>query len=122
MDHEGGDPGCWAHVVGDVDGVRRGSLGAGAVPERGECFEELARLGDVTIEVIVSGPDVEPARYLQDHDEWVVVVEGSALLTLDGTPVELHTGEWVLLPAHVPHEVVRVEPGTRWLALHGPPK
>jgi cupin 2 domain-containing protein len=122
MHDEGGDPACWAHVVGDDGIVRRGSLHAGAPPEHGERFDALAQIGGVTIELIVSGPDVEPTRYLQDHDEWVVVLDGAARLTLDGTPVELHAGEWVLLPAHVAHEVVHVEAGTRWLALHGPPK
>ena len=122
MHDEGGDAACWAHTVGDDETVRRGSLHAGAPPEHGERFDALARIGGVTIELIVSGPGVAPTRYLQDHDEWVVVLDGAARLTLDGTPVELHAGEWVLLPAHVPHEVVSVAAGTRWLAVHGPAK
>ncbi len=125
MDDEGGDPACWAHTVDPVTDVRRGSVtgpSAAAAPAHGERFDALARIAGVTIELIVSGPDVTPTRYVQDHDEWVVMLEGHALLTVDGTPAELHQGEWVLLPARVPHEVVHVDPGTRWLAVHGPPK
>src|SRR3954464_13763821 len=108
---EGGEPACWAHIAGaddrdhDAHDVRRGSLHA-PPPEHGERFDELVRIGGVTIELIVSGPDVPSTRYVQDHDEWVVVIDGAARLTVGGTPVELHAGDWVLLPAHVPHEVL----------------
>jgi mannose-6-phosphate isomerase-like protein (cupin superfamily) len=32
--------------------------------------------------------------------------------------VELGGGDWILLPAHVPHRLVVTRPGTSWLALH----
>jgi quercetin dioxygenase-like cupin family protein len=34
--------------------------------------------------------------------------------------VDLRAGDWILLPAHVRHWVIDVEPGTSWLALHVP--
>ena len=52
-------------------------------PPRGERVEKIARIGNLRIEQILSG-HVEPAEYLQGHDEWVVVLAGSATLDVDG--------------------------------------
>ena len=48
----------------------------------------------------------------------MLLIEGSAVLTVDGEAVALTAGEWVHLPAHLPHAVVRTAAGTRWLAVH----
>lgn len=69
-------------------------------------------------EQILSGADVEPEDYLQDQDEWVVVLAGRAVMDVGGNRVELATGDWVLLPAGVPHRLVEVDAGTNWLAVH----
>jgi cupin 2 domain-containing protein len=74
--------------------------------------------GRVVVEQILSGQVEGPAAYLLDRDEWVAVLAGGASLEVGGEPVELAAGDWVLLPAGVPHRVVRVEPGTSWLAFH----
>lgn len=49
-------------------------------------------------------------EYRQDHDEWVVVLTGGAVLTVDGGIVTLSAGERLLLTV----------PGTTWLAVRGP--
>jgi cupin 2 domain-containing protein len=72
----------------------------------------------VVIEQILSGPDVEPADYLQDQDEWITVLAGSAALQVGDERVDLGAGDWVLLPAGVPHRLLEVESGTNWLAVH----
>ncbi len=95
-----------------------GRLPDGPIPADGERFEAIARLGGVRIESIVSSAAPEPTQYLQDHDEWVLVLAGSATLDVDGDAVELTAGSWVFLPARVPHRVLRTDAGTRWLALH----
>ena len=71
-------------------------------------------------EQILSGELESVAEYRQDHDEWVVVLVGSAVLTVDGASVELSAGSWLLLPRGVTHRLVSTEPGTSWLALRGP--
>ena len=70
------------------------------------------------VEQILSGLHVEPEDYLQDHDEWVTLLAGAAVLEVGGEPVELTAGDWVLLPGGVPHRLVSVEPGSNWLAVH----
>jgi mannose-6-phosphate isomerase-like protein (cupin superfamily) len=74
--------------------------------------------GQVVVEQILSGRVEGATEYLQDRDEWVAVLHGAATLEVGGEAVTLAPGDWVLLPAGVPHRVVRVEPGTSWLAFH----
>ena len=101
-------------------GARRGRLsGRTGWPAAGERFVPLATLGGVRVEEILSGRDVQPEDYDQAHDEWVVLLEGAATLTTAGERVELTAGDWILLPAHTRHRVEWIEPGSRWLALHG---
>ncbi|HEX7095866.1 MAG TPA: cupin domain-containing protein [Acidimicrobiales bacterium] len=98
--------------------VRRGRLDTDAAPASGERFSELARLRNVLIESIVSSASPDGAVYRQEQDEWVVLLEGSAELDVDGERVSLTAGDWVLLPAGVPHCVLRTSDGARWLAVH----
>jgi cupin 2 domain-containing protein len=87
-------------------------------PVAGERTEELARIGGVIIEQILSGALEAPVEYDQDHDEWVVVLSGRAVLQVGADRVELSAGNWLLLPARLPHRLLETEPGTSWLALH----
>lgn len=98
--------------------ITRGRLDGGAVPETGERVVELARLRNLVVEQILSGRLEAPADYLQEHDEWVAVLHGSARLELAGEAVELRSGDWLLIPAATPHRLLWTESGTRWLALH----
>jgi mannose-6-phosphate isomerase-like protein (cupin superfamily) len=100
--------------------LQRGSLDADPAPSSGERFRELARLGDVMVEQIISSSSPDPVEYRQVQDEWVVVLEGAAVLEIDGVEVSLGPGDWVLLPAATPHRVLMTEAGTRWLAVHVP--
>ena len=70
------------------------------------------------VEQILSGPDVDPADYLQDSDEWITLLAGAAALEVGGERVELGPGDWVLLPAGLPHRLVEVASGSNWLAVH----
>lgn len=99
----------------------RGRLSPAAeAPEVGEDSVVLARLGGSVVEQIVSGSLASPVEYDQAHDEWVVVLDGAAVLEVGDERVELGDGDWVLLPAHVAHRLVETRPGTRWLAFHAP--
>jgi cupin 2 domain-containing protein len=89
-------------------------------PVLGERVEHVARIGNVVIEHVVSGRLPAPVHYDQDHDEWAVVLSGAAVVEVDGASRDLGAGDWVLLPAHVPHRLVETRPGTVWLTLHGP--
>jgi quercetin dioxygenase-like cupin family protein len=96
----------------------RGRLAAGdAAPADGETTVELARGAGFAVKQILSGLLDAPQPYEQDHDEWVVVLEGAAVLEVDGVAHDLSAGDWWLLPAGTPHRLVFTEPGTNWLAV-----
>ena len=82
--------------------------------------------GAVRVERIVSTGQVSPADfwYDQDEDEFVIVVAGGAVLTIEGRaePLRLGPGDWVNLPAHCRHRVewTSADPPTVWLAVFSP--
>lgn len=96
----------------------RGNLSDATVPERGEHFIELARLGGTTIEHIVSSAHPDDTEQDQPHDEWVVLLHGTAELEVAGARVSLTSGQWIVLPAHTRHRVIATSDGARWLAVH----
>jgi cupin 2 domain-containing protein len=75
-------------------------------------------MGDTMIEQILSGALDQPIGYDQDHDEWVVLLSGGAELEVEGEPLSMSSGDWVLLRRRTPHRLVRTTPGTSWLAVH----
>jgi uncharacterized cupin superfamily protein len=99
-----------------VRGRLRGPSDAPAVGER---VDGLARVGGAAIEQILSGRLTVPVDYVQDADEWVVVVAGRAVLEVDGVRLELTAGDWVLLPALTPHRLLETDPGTSWITATG---
>lgn len=97
------------------------------LPPRGdqEIFTELLLREGLRIERIVSTGQSTPADapYDQDHDEWVLLLRGSAGLWIEGEGERhLRPGDHVLIRAHRPHRVTwtdETEP-TIWLAIHLP--
>ncbi|MBZ9559866.1 MULTISPECIES: cupin domain-containing protein [unclassified Modicisalibacter] len=95
------------------------------VPERldEECFETILENSAVTVERIVSKGHRSPASgwYDQDRDEWVVVLQGRAVLAFEqGADMTLAPGDHVVIPAHRRHRVAWTDPDvtTIWLAVH----
>lgn len=87
-------------------------------PVTGEDTHELVRTGPVVVEQILSAASTEPVDYLEEHDEWVVVLAGAATLGVGAELLQLTPGDWVLLPAGTPHRVTETQAGTSWLAVH----
>jgi cupin 2 domain-containing protein len=105
-----------------VKELSRGRLRSGAdAPDEGETFIPMVDSPAVLVEQILSSTRASDELYVQERDEWVVVLEGAAVLDIAGVTTELAGGEWIVLPAGVAHRVVRTEPGTNWLAVHTPP-
>ena len=74
------------------------------------------------IERIVSHGHASPADFWYDQEEaeWVLLVQGSALLAFaDGRETALEAGDYVHIPAHCRHRVVQTDPNmpTVWLAV-----
>jgi cupin 2 domain-containing protein len=87
-------------------------------PDSGERFDELLGCKNVRIERIVSSETPERKEYIQDHDEWVMVLKGSAVIVVDGTEEKLGEGDYLFIPQKTPHTVTRTDQGTVWLAVH----
>jgi cupin 2 domain-containing protein len=108
-----------------VTAVVRGRLRPPSdAPSVGERNEEVARLGGaggVVVEQILSGALDAPVAYDQDHDEWVLVLDGAATLVVGDETLVLGAGDWVYLRAHERHQLLETKAGTRWLALHAAP-
>ena len=89
----------------------------------GEVFTPLLEHGAVRIERIVSLGQATPvdAPFVQDADEWVVVLRGKAGLQIEGqAEMVLAAGDHVLIPGGARHWVTRTDPdeATLWLAVH----
>lgn len=99
---------------------RQGRLAPGSdAPAEGEVHEELAATVGFRVEHIRTGRVSTPVEFIQAVDEWVMLVEGSAVMEVADRRIDLSVGEWALLPANLPHRLIRVEPGTSWLAVYG---
>jgi cupin 2 domain-containing protein len=99
------------------DGVPRGAAE--------EIFTELIRHGGVRIERIVSTGQAPPpdAPYCQTHDEWVLLLSGSAGLWVEGEgECSLRPGDCLMIAAGRRHRVTWTASGepTIWLAVHFP--
>ena len=65
-----------------------------------------------------SSPDT--GWYDQDESEWIMLVEGKAILEFDsGSKYELSVGDYINIPAHAKCKVVQTDPNpiTIWLAV-----
>ena len=89
-----------------------------SAPSEGERFETLLSHKNLVVERIVSSAAVVAHEYVQAQDEWVLLVAGEAALQVAGEPVSLKSGDYLFLPAGVPHTVERTSPGALWLAVH----
>lgn len=90
--------------------------------KRAEVFTELLAQGGVRIERIVSGGQATPQDkpFVQDADEWVVVLRGSAAIRLEGhEEAALKPGDHLLIPGGTRHWVrTDTDQPTVWLAVH----
>ncbi len=88
------------------------------IPEKGETFETILKNKNVIIERIVSSDNIEPKEYIQEQDEWVILLKGKAILKIENKILELKEGDFVFIPSKKPHWVLKTEKGTVWLAVH----
>jgi len=88
------------------------------IPNSGEDFNTLFEGKNIKIVRIVSSDNVEPQEYIQDEDEYVILLEGRATLEIDGKIKKLVSGDALLIPAKTPHKVLKTSKGALWLAVH----
>ena len=89
-----------------------------APPHDGERFDTILSHRNLVVERIISSAVIHPCEFVQTQDEWVLLIEGGAVLKVAGETVSLKPGDYLFLPAGVPHTVERTAEGTVWLAVH----
>ncbi|MGY8527557.1 cupin [Paracidovorax citrulli] len=122
------------NLFASVDGDQQG-------PDAEERFDSVVQRPGARIERIVSTGQCSPPGFWYDnpHDEWVVLLQGSAGLRLRASPADaqakaqlppgedgeeteivLAPGDWIHLPAHCRHRVDWTDAleTTVWLAVH----
>lgn len=89
-----------------------------------EVFDTLLAAPGLRIERIVSTGQASPPGFWYDQDEaeWVLVLQGQALLRFEdeAAPRALGRGDFVFIAAHRRHRVEWTSPDmpTVWLAIH----
>ena len=89
-----------------------------SVPVNDENFTTLLEHKNIKINRIVSSSKVEPVEYIQDEDEWLILVEGEATLLIENKEKILTKGDTLFIPAKVPHTVMKTSRGAVWLTVH----
>lgn len=85
-----------------------------------ELCEIIAVAKNVRIERIVSTGQVSYDWYDQNETEWVLLLQGSAVIEYeDGREVKLCGGEYLLIPPHIRHKVsyTSANPACIWLCV-----
>ena len=88
-----------------------------------ELFEDILNKPNIKIQRIVSDGHIteEFDWYDQDSDEWVIVLQGAAIIKFKNeNDVKLEVGDYINIPAHKKHKVTwsSKEIKTIWLAIH----
>ncbi|MGP1450731.1 MAG: cupin domain-containing protein [Wolinella sp.] len=102
--------------------MQRGNLDTPYITN-GELSSVLANSDGVKVVLIASSDNFLSDEFLQAEDEWVVLLEGSAILRIGSLETELRAGEWLFIPAHTPHQILSTSssPQCKWLAVHFKP-
>jgi cupin 2 domain-containing protein len=89
-----------------------------------ELIECIFKRNNIQIERIVSKGHITPAGqwYDQDWDEWVILLQGQAIIFYekDNQTFHLNAGDYLLIPSHTRHRVEWTPPNinTIWLAIN----
>ncbi|MCO4844671.1 MAG: cupin domain-containing protein [Sulfurovum sp.] len=87
-------------------------------PKSGETFSTLLEHKNIKINRIVSSDTIEDTEYLQEEDEWLVLLEGEAILLLNNEEKKLTKGDTLFIPSKTPHRVLSTKSGTVWITVH----
>jgi len=91
---------------------------------RQEIFTDILQGNNFRLERIVSYHQATPPGQwlVQEHNEWVILLKGSALIKFQASGQErrLSPGDYLNIPAQTPHRVEWTDKTipTVWLALH----
>ena len=87
-------------------------------PSAGERVDVLLTHRNLVVERIVSAANMAPREYVQEQDEWVVLVRGEAEMEVAGEALSLKCCDYLFLPSGTAHTVKSASDGAMWLAVH----
>jgi cupin 2 domain-containing protein len=88
------------------------------VPPQNEEFKTLLEHKNIKIIRIVSSDNVEPIEYIQDEDEWILLLEGKATILVESKETKLSKGDTLFIPTETKHKITYTQNATVWLAIH----
>ena len=88
------------------------------IPKKDEIFDNLFENRDIKITRIVSSKIENKKEFLQEENEWVIVLEGEAVLEMNKNIYHLKKGDFIFIKANTPHKLLKTKEGTLWLAVH----
>lgn len=88
------------------------------IPKKDEKFTTLFEHKNIKIIRIVSAENFTPIKYRQKEDEWVILIEGEAVIRVNKEEKTLKKGDSLFIPAQTPHQVLKMSEGTVWLTVH----
>ncbi len=83
-----------------------------------ETFNTLLEHKNIKIELINSNSVISGESYQQEQDEWILLLEGEAILEVEGVAQLLKTGDYLFISAQTVHRVFFTDQKTLWLAIH----
>ncbi|MDY7006608.1 MAG: cupin domain-containing protein [Cyanobacteriota bacterium] len=85
-----------------------------------EILKNLLSHKNVKINKIISPPNFVSEEFIQDEDEWVTLLQGSAIFQVNQKIIKLVKDSYIFIPAKTPHKIISTDPNieTIWLAIH----
>ena len=83
-----------------------------------EIFETLLKHKNIEIKKIISNTLKTPQKFIQEEDEFVVLLKGCAKIEINGEIKKLKAGDYLFIPANTPHTVLKTKKTAIWLAVH----
>jgi len=83
-----------------------------------EFFKTELKDKNVEIKTIISNTLKTPQTFIQECDEWVVVLQGCAKIEIDGLTHKLKKGDTLFIPAGKKHTLLKTRKTVIWLAVY----
>ena len=83
-----------------------------------ENFTTLLKNKNVEIKTIISNTLKTPQIFIQDKDEWLVVLKGCAKLEIHGIVHKLKSGDTLFIAANTKHTLLKTKKVVVWLSVY----
>jgi len=82
-----------------------------------ELFETLVKAKNIEIKKIVSNTLTTPRTFVQEEDEFVVLLKGCAKIEINSEVKKLKAGDWLFIPGGTEHTLLKTKKTAVWLAV-----